>query len=73
MRKRKKEVIDYSKLLVNIASVFSSALISVFLAFAIYRPTEIIWISFLITISVIYILVVYFCDIYMSKEPILLS
>ena len=70
VERTKKELIGYRNLVLNVISVFSSALLSVFLAFAIDRPTKTYWIFLFVGVSVAYISTVYFFDIYLSKKSI---
>lgn len=69
IRMKKKEIIEYGNTMVGITSVFSSAFLSVFLAFAIDQPTEILWILLFVTVSAIFIMIVYCLDVYLSKKP----
>lgn len=65
----KKELLGYRNLVLNVISVFSSAFLSVFLAFAIDRPAKTYWIFLFVVVSVAYVSAVYFLDIYLSKKP----
>ena len=66
----KKELEGYRNLVLNVISVFSSAFLSVFLAFAIDRPTKTYWGFLFVVVSVAYVSAVYFFDIYLSKKSI---
>ncbi|MBU7011331.1 MAG: hypothetical protein HXS46_11630 [Theionarchaea archaeon] len=66
----KKELLGYRNLVLNVISVSSSAHLSVFLAFAIDRPTKTYWIFLFGVVSVAYVSAVYFLDIYLSRKSI---
>ena len=70
IQRKKEEIIKHGSIMVNIASVFSSAFISVFLAFAIDRTAKTPWILLLVAVSLVYLLIIYYFDIYFYREPI---
>ncbi|MGC1120846.1 MAG: hypothetical protein WBA22_07105 [Candidatus Methanofastidiosia archaeon] len=70
VERTRKELLTYRNLVLNVISVFSSAFLSVFLAFAIDRATKVYWIFLFAVVSVAYISAVYFLDIYLSKKAI---
>ncbi|MBU7047965.1 MAG: hypothetical protein HXS54_16120 [Theionarchaea archaeon] len=66
----KKELLGFRNAFLNVISVFSSAFLSVFFAFAIDRPIKTCWIFLFVMVSVAYISGVYFLDIYLSRKVI---
>jgi hypothetical protein len=55
LERRKREVIEYRNSIISVISVFSSAFLSVFLAFAIDQPAKRYWFFLFFFVSGIYL------------------